>query len=112
MKYYAWPQNRGFGDRPARCLRHSNELRVRDNLAITPADAYEMAKQGIPISSQNRADVIFTETTSNIPAELDIMDQRGVDIADVWEAQMISRQRVKNAKFHGKGDTSSDNPLL
>lgn len=79
----------------ATCKRKKGELPVHGNLAYTPAEMYEMWKQGIPISNENSGQPTFEpeQTVWNIPIER----QRGVDIADVWQAQQTARRRVKQA---------------
>lgn len=79
----------------ATCKRKKGELPVHGELAYTPAEMFEMWKQGVPISNDNLGTPTFEpdKTVWNIPIER----QRGVDIADVWQAQQTARKRVKQA---------------
>ena len=77
------------------CKRKKGELPVHGNLAYTPAEMFEMWKQGVPISNVNMGTPTFEsdQTFWNIPIER----QRGVDIADVWQTQQTARKRMKQA---------------
>lgn len=77
------------------CKRKKGELPVHGNLAYTPAEMFEMWKQGVPISNENMGTPTFEsdQTVWNIPIER----QRGVDIADVWQTQQTARKRMKQA---------------
>ena len=79
----------------ATCKRKQGELPVHGELAYTPAEMFEMWKLGVPISNDNLGTSIFEpdKTVWNIPIER----QRGVDIADVWQAQQTARKRLKQA---------------
>ncbi|MDM8268199.1 hypothetical protein QUW50_03985 [Barnesiella viscericola] len=79
----------------ATCKRKKGELPVHGELAYTPAEMFEMWKQGVPISNDNLGTPTFEpdKTVWQIPIER----QRGVDIADVWQAQQTARKRVKQA---------------
>lgn len=77
------------------CKRKKGELPVHGNLAYTPAEMFDMWKQGVPISNENMGTPTFEsdQTVWNIPIER----QRGVDIADVWQTQQTARKRMKQA---------------
>ena len=79
----------------AMCKRRPGELAVKAGLAYTSAEMFELWKQGVPISNENMGTPTFEsdKTVWNIPIER----QRGVDIADVWQAQQTARRRVKQA---------------
>lgn len=79
----------------ATCKRKKGELPVHGALAYTPAEMFEMWKQGVPISNENMGTPTFESDTTvwNIPIER----QRGVDIADVWQTQQTARKRMKQA---------------
>lgn len=79
----------------ATCKRKKGELPVHGDLAYTPAEMFELWKQGVPISNENMGTPTFEsdQTVWNIPIER----QRGVDIADVWQTQQTARKRMKQA---------------
>ena len=84
----------------ARCKRRPTETDVRSGLSVTPAQVLKMAEQGIPISAQMNTALSDGHTGSdfNIPLE----ERRGIDMADIWQQEMTSRKKLKNA--HGKGE--------
>lgn len=79
----------------ATCKRKKGELAVHGNLAYTPAEMFELWKQGVPISNDNMGTPTFEpdQTIWQVPIER----QRGVDVADVWQAQQTAKKRLKQA---------------
>lgn len=79
----------------SRCKRKSYETAVQNGLGVTPADMARLTQQGVPISSNNLG-VTYQEGVKNsdftVPAEY----CRAVDIADLWNMKMSSRQRAKD----------------
>jgi hypothetical protein len=67
---------------------------VRGDLAYTPAQMYEAAKAGVPISAQNisqlPSDDFMDEESWIVPVEY----RRGQDIADIWNAQRDARAKI------------------
>lgn len=61
-------------------------------MAVTPARAYEMAKQGIPVSTQNSAN--FTDGELNPSWEVPLERCRGADPAILWEQQMAIKRKA------------------
>lgn len=76
--------------------RKHDELIVKNGLAITPARALEMAKNGIPITSANVENFLPQGDTRpgwDIPMER----QRGVDPADLWQESKNIKSKYLNA---------------
>lgn len=74
--------------------------RVRPNLAVTPAQMFEMAAHGVPISLQNASNFHDGDTNPSwtVPPER----VRGVDMADLWQMQQSSRAKLKKARADAK----------
>ena len=83
-----------WNTRTCTCTRKPGELPVHGDLAYTPAQMYEAAKAGVPISTQNisqlPADDFTDEESWIVPVEY----RRGQDIADVWNAQRDARAKI------------------
>lgn len=84
----------GYSDIYVNCRRRVGELPVRGDLSYTPAQMYEAAKAGIPISSQNISQLpsadFMDENSWIVPVEY----RRNTDIADVWNAQRDARSKI------------------
>lgn len=82
----------------AKPRRHADESVVQNNLAYTPSQMMELAEKGIPINQGNiGADNFFDgvpigEGTFDLPLER----QKGVDVADCWQAAQSIRKKAKN----------------
>ena len=77
-----------WNTRTCTCTRKPGEL------AYTPAQMYEAAKAGVPISAQNisqlPSDDFMDEESWIVPVEY----RRGQDIADIWNAQRDARAKI------------------
>ena len=76
----------------AECKRKQGELPVQAGLAYTSSEMFDLWKQGVPISNDNMGTPTF-ETDKTVWIER----QRGVDIADVWQAEQTAKVRLKRA---------------
>ena len=89
----------------ANCKRQVGELPVRGDLSYTPAQMYEAAKAGIPISSQNISQLpsadFMDENSWVVPVEY----RRNTDIADVWNAQRDARSKIVAAYRKSRGQS-------
>lgn len=92
-----------FRNRYSRCEQHLESpkysytsKKVVNDLAVTPAQMYNMAKNNIPISAQN---ISFKpeEGEQNPSWDLPIDSVRGVDPATLWENNHILKQKAINA---------------
>lgn len=95
----------------SRPRRHDDEEPVQSGLAVTPAQMMELAEKGIPITPQNLG-VSYDEGYSDLSFDVPTQYQRGIDIADMWEAQEdVKRKFGKNLrqlKADGKLNPSSE----
>lgn len=62
--------------------------------AVTPAQMLELAKQGIPISSQTAP---IEEGKTQISWEIPLDQRKHVDAAELWQQQQEIRDKVKRA---------------
>lgn len=65
---------------------------VQSGLAITPPQMMELTKEGAPISPQSLQGT-YTDTSGEPP----LMHRRGVDIADLWNAEKDGASTIKTA---------------
>lgn len=66
---------------------------TQENLAITPARMAEMVDNGIPVSSN----VLSGNYDDGVPSpawDIPIDRKRGVDVAEVWQAQKTARKTI------------------
>lgn len=80
--------------RTCTCARKAGELPVRGDLSYTPAQMYEAAKAGIPISAQNISQLPSNDFTDEESWIVPIEYRRGQDIADIWNAQRDARAKI------------------
>ena len=73
-------------------VRTDQDAPVKNGLAITPAEMLKMADQGLAISSQSHD--LFFDGDNAKDWTLSIERRRGVDMADVWEAQKAARNKI------------------
>lgn len=86
--------------RLARCVADGLFLRTRQNLAYTPSQMMKLTERGIPVSSQNMPEGSFFDGEVNPSWTVPIERDRGVDVADVWQAQQESRFKLKQAHLN------------
>lgn len=82
--------------------RAEGEKVVQSDLAVTPRMMDEMMKKGIPISAQNLNSEMFFDGEPNPSFEIPIDSQRGIDIADCWNAQESIRKKAKKGLIRDK----------
>lgn len=83
--------------RVATCYQEDGKPKTRSGLSYTPAEMNEMMQKGIPVTNKNLENKFFDGDT-NPEWNIDLMRQRGVDIADVWEAEQLAREKVRTAR--------------
>ena len=86
--------------RVATCVRRKDELATQPNLAYTTGEMYNMWKNGVPIDNQNNVSM-FDDGTTGKNLSLPLERRRGVDPADLWQAQMASRSKIRKAWKNG-----------
>lgn len=70
---------------------------VQSHLAMTPAEMLELQQKGVPISSQT-VGATYDDGYRTLDFEPPLDQQRGIDIADLWETAQDVRKKV--AKGH------------
>lgn len=95
--------------RAAVCELHPDEEPVQNDLAFTPSRMFELAQEGIPISTQSAAlSGSFDEGYRTLDFEPLLEHQRGVDFADLWEKSKDAHTRIAGSikKARQKGAAS------
>lgn len=77
----------------ARCQRHSDEIAPKDGLALTPHQMELMHSKGVPISTSN-FDSQYFDGDKSPSFDVPIDQQRGVDIAEVWNESVNARKKL------------------
>lgn len=72
-----------------------DEQVVQNGLAVSPGNMLELTKQGLSISSQNQSQLYVDEGDFGIDVPLEF--QRGMDMADLWNARADVREKVREA---------------
>lgn len=81
----------------AHAKRREYERAVQGGLSLTPAEMMEMAKKGQPIASGAPLQETFDNTAQGdfyVPMET----RRGIDINDLFCAQMESKSKLRKLK--------------
>lgn len=72
----------------------SDEEFVQDGLSYSVTEMAEMVEKGLPVSSINNMALQDSQGTLHPTWDVPLEKQRGVDIADIWEAQQRSRSSI------------------
>ena len=91
----------------ATCVRRKDEIATQPNLAYTTGEMYNMWKNGVPIDNQNNVSM-FDDGTTGKNLSLPLERRRGVDPADLWQAQMASRSKVRKAWKNGVEESKNE----
>lgn len=83
------------------------ETVVQSGLAYTPADMQRMAERGVSITSQNMEGSYYYEPASK-DFEVGLMDTRGIDPADIWNAQMDARDKLNKSSKAAKAAKAAE----
>lgn len=83
------------------------ETVVQSGLAYTPADMQRMAERGVAINSQNMDGSYYYEPPTK-DFEVSLMDTRGVDPADIWNAQMDARDKLHKSSKAAKAAKAAE----
>lgn len=84
--------------RAAVCVLHPDEEPTESGLAYTPSQMFELAQQGIPVSTQTAAfSGSFDEGYRTLDFEPPLDLQRGADLADLWEKSKDAHARIAEA---------------
>ena len=88
----------------SKARRFKDDPVVKNGLAITPVDMNHMLQQGLPIGAQIRSAFADETFTSANDWDIDLSQQRGVDIVDAWEAEQSAKSKIKD--FFSKAERS------
>lgn len=72
------------------------ETLVQSALAYTPADMQRMAEKGVSINSMNMEGSYYYDAPTK-SFDVPLQDSRGIDPADIWNAQMEARNKLSKA---------------
>lgn len=79
------------------CKSREDELKTQPNLSYTTGEMFDMWKKGVPINNEHAATKFF-DGSKDCTFEIPLTDQRGIDVADVWEAQQAARSKFRSYK--------------
>ena len=79
------------------CKSREDELKTQPNLSYTTGEMFDMWKRGVPISNEHAATKFF-DGSKDCTFEIPLTDRRGIDVADVWEAQQAARSKFRSYK--------------
>jgi hypothetical protein len=88
---------KSYGVRVSHCEPSDLFLRTRQNLSYTPAQMMKLAEKGVPVSQVNVDESQFYDGEVNPSWSVPIERDRGIDAADVWQAQQESRSKLRKA---------------
>lgn len=69
---------------------------VQQGLSYTPSMMNKMREQGIPISANSLPSELFEDGDTSNNYEVPLYRQRGIDVADVWEAEQTARKKIRD----------------
>lgn len=78
------------------CVRVADDAVVQNGLALTPSQMMDMQDKGIPITTQNLG-VTYDDGYSSLDFNVPLEYQRGIDMADLWEARENSKKKMRKA---------------
>lgn len=93
--------------KPCSAVRRADEDPVQPGLALTPSQISELTRAGVPISNVNAMQ--FFDGYRTLDFQPGLLNRRGVDLVDAWEAQMDSRKKLssvaKSTKTSKEGES-------
>lgn len=87
-------------DRFSCCRRVEGEQDVQNGLAMTPAQMFDMASKGLPVTTRNLG-VTYDEGYSNLDFTPPLEHRRGIDLGDLYEARMDAKSKLRGLKDSG-----------
>lgn len=87
--------------RTATCKARKDEIKTKCGLSYTPAQMLDMANKGISVASQNM-ETKFYDGVPNPSWNIDLLRERGVDIADLWTLSQQAKNKIRNGKYQPK----------
>lgn len=88
-------------DNFALAMRHDGEQSVENGLAMTPAQMYDMAKRGLPITTQNLG-ITYDEGVSSLDFTPPLEHRRGIDFGDLYEARHDAKAKLRKLRDNGQ----------
>lgn len=77
---------------PCKCKLLPDEDAVQPGLALTPSQIGELTRAGVPLSPVNAMQ--FFDGTRSLDFTPGLLNRRGVDMIDAWEAQKSTRKKL------------------
>lgn len=68
------------------------ELPVKAGLSVTPSQMMDLTQRGLSVSNSNN--LLFVDGVLEPSFDIPINERRGVDVNDVWNAQVDSRRKL------------------
>lgn len=81
----------------ASCKHDCTELPVQSGLVMTPAQAFDLSKKGVPISTQMANPDLFFDGTDHEKGFVPLDRVRGSDINDMWNSMHSTRKTLINS---------------
>lgn len=97
---------RGAKFNPCKCVRHHDEDDVQPGLALTPREIGELTRAGVPLSPVNAMN--FHDGYRTLDFTPGILNRRGVDLIDAWDAQQTVRKNLSKAAKAIKSSPSAE----
>lgn len=88
----------------ASCKCELHESKVSSGLALTPAQMWDMAQQGKPISTSMLPDEYFDDGDPYATYDVDLDRKRGIDVVELWEAEKTAKNKFR--QFESKERSS------
>lgn len=78
---------------------HEDCVKVIDGLTYSVAQMVDLVNRGLPVNSVNVQQMALQpgQGVANPSWDVDPSQVRGFDIADAWELQVSSREKIRNA---------------
>lgn len=84
--------------KPRKIERLPEEIDVVSGLVKTPKQVYLLSQSGIPVDINTSSDGFNDGAVESIHNEIQLLDERSKDINDIWEAQQMSKKKIKDYK--------------
>lgn len=85
--------------RTCHTVRKDTDVVVVPDLAITPAKMRQLNAQGIAVASGNQS-LAFETGHDSKSFDVPLENRRFVDVADLFQAQVTARKKLKRLKFN------------
>lgn len=82
----------------ATCKARKDEVKTKSGLSYSPAQMQEMTSRGMAVSSAN-LETKFYDGEPNPSWNVDILLQKGIDPAEIWEKAQLSKVKLQDGKY-------------